>query len=126
MKKFYEIKQDDNKAKKPLGHFADENALHVILWCPNLPNHYVMYDGNKYWMFNALSTNGWASRVEFKGHIYTLRVLAAYTAFTLYHQWDFKVRYIPLKFSHMWWGDYLKHINSSNQSRSDAPKRILP
>lgn len=79
----------DKTAGKLYERFADPRALHVLLWSPNLPRHTIVFDGERFWMFQGVN---WQGRVEFKGAIPYLRLLPAYSAFTL--QLPFKIREI--------------------------------
>ncbi|WP_304333717.1 hypothetical protein [Conchiformibius steedae] len=76
--------------EKGLNGKRDPNALHVLLWSPNLPYHYVVFDGDQYWCFNQHA--GWDSRREFKGAIDYLRFMASHTAILL--DLPFKIRNI--------------------------------
>ena len=69
----YEIIPQDKKAGIKDCVSAD-NALPVMLSCPNLPTQWIVCDGEKFWMFHP-SANGWEKRREFKGHTQTLRVV---------------------------------------------------
>lgn len=85
---------------------TDPKALHVLLRSPNLPTCNVVFDGEKYWFYNPAV--GWDSRREFKGHIPTLRVCAAYSACTA--GLPFKVRAIDIAFANDTWENYLKSL----------------
>ena len=85
---------------------TDPQALHVLLRSPNLPTCNIVFDGEKYWFYNPVA--GWDSRREFKGHIPTLRVCAAYSACT--EDLPFKVRDIDIAFAGDTWENYLKSL----------------
>lgn len=111
MSKFYAIEQKDEKML--MERISDDNALHVILFSPNLPCHWIIWDGEKYWLFNASSHQGWAQRIEYRGYTATLRVCSPHIAAAIAHQFPFKLRRIPLNYSMMMWKDYLNKINDS-------------
>ena len=99
------ISMPTGKSGKIMQATSDAAALHILLYCPNLPLHYVVFDGVQYWFFNPHL--GWSSRKEFNGHIPTLRVMPAYTAIPL--NLPFKIRKIDDIYHH----DYLyKYLNS--------------
>ncbi len=89
------------------GSYKAANAMHVILWSPNLPYHNIVWDGYQYWMF---SRAGWESRQEYKGHTDYLRVQPAYTA--ICYDLPFVVRDVPIEMCHMYWQEYLAAIKS--------------
>lgn len=86
--------------------YAHPEALHVLLYTPNLPLCNIVFDGEKYWFYNIHT--GWDSRKEYKGHIPTLRVSPAYSAFAA--NLPFKVRDIKDASLFDNWEAYLKTL----------------
>lgn len=87
--------------------YKHPNALHVLLYSPNLPLHYIVFDGEKYWMIFPTPNHqqfGWGYRKEFKGAVDYLRVLPAYHALGL--KLPFAVRDIDLAHSDLHWFEY--------------------
>lgn len=95
----------DNTTGKLSNRFTDPRALHVLLWCPNLPRHRIVFDGERYWMFQNAN---WQARVEFKGAIPYLRLLPAYSAFTL--ELPFKIRKIVDEDQYDYWYQYVNSL----------------
>ncbi|WP_314377680.1 hypothetical protein [Neisseria elongata] len=90
------------------GSYKAANAMHVILWSPNLPYHHIVWDGAQYWMFHP--TAGWDSRCEYKGHTDYLRVQPSYMA--LFYNIPFVVRDIPVELVDTHWHEYLSAIKA--------------
>lgn len=94
---------DPNEKGGLRAYYADPKALHVLLWCPNYERKYVIFDGEKFWLFHP---DNWEGRVEFKGAIPYLCLCAAYSAFG--RNLPFKIRDIDIdtinKFPH--WQEY--------------------
>ena len=112
MREFYRIEQ--KKEIMLMDRISDDNALHVILFSPNLPCHWIIWDGKKYWMVHASSHDGWARRIEYRGLTATLGICSPHFAVAIACQFPFKLRRIPLDYSMMMWENYLRVINNSN------------
>lgn len=88
---------------------TDVSALHMLLSSPNLPEHLILYDGNKFEMFNAYDSEGYAkTKTPYKGYVDKLELCTWINASCL--DLPFKVRDVDasdtVKFN---FGQYLRN-----------------
>lgn len=102
MKSYRHIPRGENQ--KLMDCVSDAAAIHVLLHSMQYPTQYIVWDGDKYWMFNALSPHGWGKKVEYRGHTHHLKICPAYMAAVL--MLPFKIRDVAAEWWHGNWGDY--------------------
>lgn len=63
-----------------MSKFIDPESKAAILYSLALPLHYIVYDGEQYWMVYGSGTAApWANRKPYKGHTHHLKLCMAYT-----------------------------------------------